>query len=640
MAVGSIASVSISAYSTYINVQFVKPANTTKFVISVTPPVPLAAHTQTFSSSAATGTTLTFKFTSGITPGNKYSVSVTPYNGSIAGTPRPYYNSNTGNTVKTPSTTTSSTTSTTFSSTTATTTTQQTGPITPKTNTGSVANGATSSKSSAALPSTPNPGQADSPPSDLNAPGRIRQKIENLEPNTPYSIKVRAETTDVSGNIVYSEWSPSFNIVTPGYASDGNNFQTIMNNADIQMGGGSLYAGDFAGSTGVINVVEDEISGTGIILNQSGLAGINNGVKEFYIDSATGNAYFAGTIAATIIQSTSYSGVTDGSEYSNNGMAINLNNGSITSEQFRIDTQGNAYFGGDVSGSLYGVQTLGQYISATAQNSANGKNTVYYRIGTTETSSKAPDGNTYYITQGNGSTGPSSGFPSGPLTGQAGIDGDTWFAYNVSKHVIAQYTYSSSSGGWVQTKVEGLTIANIDAGAITSGTISASIEIRSPNIYGGLIVGGKFQTSNNAGRIEIGNTNYQDTIVFRNYTGSIGGTLSPFFDDSGVNGLIIHSGSSPTTNTEGATNGVAMTWVGRDFWNVQYKNNVPLIDMQYNLLRTRNHIGIAYNGAFGFPSYGSSSNGPSMRNIDFGATGTTTPTGYYNVGQGDIYLGY
>jgi hypothetical protein len=644
MAVGSIVKVSVSVYSTYVNVQFAKPANTTKFVVQTTGASGfyLAPQLNTFTSSAATGTVLTYKII-GLVPGNKYYLSVTPYNGSQIGTPRPYYNSTTNNTFTTTKTTTSSTSSTTYNSYLPILGASSTGPVSTSSKTGTTANGGTSSKSSAAPSNTPNPLSPGSvegtPPYDLNAAGRITEKKEKLDPNTPYSIDVRAVSTDANGKPIYSAWSTKLNIITPGYASDGKNFQSINSNTDILLTGGSLYAGEFNESTGSVNVVTDEIVGTGIILNQSGLAGINNGEKQFYIDSSTGDAYFAGTVAATIIQSTSYSGVTDGTAFSSNGMAINLNNGSITSEQFRIDTQGNAYFGGDVSGSLYGVQTLGNYISATAQASASGKNTVYYRIGTTATSSRAPDGNTYYITEGSGTTGPSSGFPAGPITGQIAIDGDTWFAYNVNKRVIAQYTYSASSGGWIQTKVDGLVIANIDAGAITSGTISASIEIRSPNIVGGLIIGGKFQTSNNSGRIEIGNTNYQDTIVFRNYTGSTGATLSPFFDDSGVNGLIIHSGSSPTTNTQGATDGVAMTWVGRDYWTVQYKNNLALLDIQFNTLRTRNHYGEAKTNNSSSPSYGPSD--VRMRNIGYGNTGTTSPANdTTSVGNGDIYLGY
>jgi len=642
MAVGTIAKVSVSVYSTYVNVQFAKPANTTKFIIQVTDSAGfyLTPIYNTFTSSSATGTNLTYKV-SGLTPGHKYYLDVTPYNGSQVGTARPYYNSNTNNTFTTTKTITSSTPATTFSASSPTTGTSSTGPVSTSNKTGTTANGGTTNKSSAASSNTPNPGSVEAtPPYDLNAAGRIQEKIEKLDPNTPYSIDVRAVSTDADGKPIYSEWSTKLNLITPGYATDGKNFQSINSNTDILLTGGSLYAGEFTGSTGSANVVTDEIFGTGIILNQSGLAGINDGKKQFYIDASTGDAYFAGTIAATIIKSTNYSGVTDGTAFSSNGMAINLNNGSITSEQFRIDTQGNAYFGGDVSGSLYGVQTLGNYISATAQASASGKNTIYYRIGTTTTSSRAPDGNTYSITEGSGTTGPSSGFPVGPITGQTAIDGDTWFAYNVNKRVIAQYTYSSSSGGWIQTKVDGLVIANIDAGAITSGTIYASIEIRSPNIVGGLIIGGRFQTSNNAGHIEIGNTNYQDTIVFKNYNGAIGATLAPFVDESGTDGLIIHSGSSPTTNTEGSTNGVAMQWIGRDYWTVQYKNNIPLLDIQFNSLRTRKHFGYAYTvNNSNTPEYGPSD--ARMRNIGYGNTGTTSPNNdTVYAGNGDIYLGY
>lgn len=59
----------------------------------------------------------------------------------------------------------------------------------------------------------------------------------------------------------------------------------------------------------------------------------------------------ADNIVTGAIKSSGYSGVTDGSAYSTTGTCLNLANGSITSKKFRIDSAGNAYFSGAVSGS-------------------------------------------------------------------------------------------------------------------------------------------------------------------------------------------------------------------------------------------------------------------------------------------------
>lgn len=83
------------------------------------------------------------------------------------------------------------------------------------------------------------------------------------------------------------------------------------------------------------------------------------------------------------------------------------------------------------------------YITANAaQTSANGKNTIHYSTGTP------------------GST--------------ANQVGDIWYQYDGSNHVIAQW---SGAGGtsWTSTKLSGLVLTNLDAGSITTGTISSIV---------------------------------------------------------------------------------------------------------------------------------------------------------------------
>lgn len=96
----------------------------------------------------------------------------------------------------------------------------------------------------------------------------------------------------------------------------------------------------------------------------------------------------------------------------------------------------------------YDTAVAANTAASTAQATANGKNKVTY-------STSAP-----------GST--------------ANAAGDIWFQYGTSApnvgRIIAQY---SGAGGtsWTQTTVSGLVIANIDAGSITTGTLSVALGI-------------------------------------------------------------------------------------------------------------------------------------------------------------------
>ena len=53
-----------------------------------------------------------------------------------------------------------------------------------------------------------------------------------------------------------------------------------------------------------------------------------------------------GKITTGILKNSAHSGVLDGSTFSTSGTAINLNNGTITSPKFRINSQGDAFFTG------------------------------------------------------------------------------------------------------------------------------------------------------------------------------------------------------------------------------------------------------------------------------------------------------
>jgi len=96
----------------------------------------------------------------------------------------------------------------------------------------------------------------------------------------------------------------------------------------------------------------------------------------------------------------------------------------------------------------YATAVAANTAASTAQATANGKNKVTY-------STSAP-----------GST--------------ANTAGDIWFQYGTSApnvgRIIAQYMGAGGTS-WTQTTVSGLVVANIDAGSITTGTLSVALGI-------------------------------------------------------------------------------------------------------------------------------------------------------------------
>ena len=86
-----------------------------------------------------------------------------------------------------------------------------------------------------------------------------------------------------------------------------------------------------------------------------------------------------GKITTGIIRNSTQSGPSDGSDYSTSGMAINLNNGTITAKQFRVDASGNAFFLGTLSSgislsapSITGGSITGASVTVTAAITSSG----------------------------------------------------------------------------------------------------------------------------------------------------------------------------------------------------------------------------------------------------------------------------
>jgi hypothetical protein len=312
MAVGILGGLKVQAYASYINITFSRPENCTKIIFTLDPQIgngPSITRTYYPPSNVGPGTQIIYMF-DGLSANQTYKLSGRPYNGSTAGTIRTYSNSNSkpiANTIVMPYS------KTIYSSPYDPTSGNMPDIFAPTSSAssatlGNVENGGTMAASPAASSKVQNaldavsnstPGSTNSTkPSDLNAPGRIRLPVSGLNPNQTYDITVRAETTEADGNLITSLYSVKLNVTTPGFAADGTNHTTVNSNTDTQISGGSIFAGSFPSNVGLIDVSTGTTTGTGVILNKTGLAGFNNGTKEFYINALTGKAYFAGTVTA------------------------------------------------------------------------------------------------------------------------------------------------------------------------------------------------------------------------------------------------------------------------------------------------------------------------------------------------------
>ena len=253
---------------------------------------------------------------------------------------------------------------------------------------------------------------------------RISKKITNLQPGVTYTILVRAKK-----NGLYSDYV-SKTFTTPDTDHSGNNFTLSNKNTDIQLLGGGFAASSetnpFPINIGKIDITQNTIagSGTGVIMNQYGIAGFKAGTKQFSLSASTGDAYFAGTLSASAITSgggalssdlanyasiaslTAYatkaglgttgyttihggnittgtiisSGYINGSDpyFSNNGTGINLDSGTFRSPNFGIKSDGSVKFkgaitsGSTITGSDFKTDSSGSYINILTNSTAFG----------------------------------------------------------------------------------------------------------------------------------------------------------------------------------------------------------------------------------------------------------------------------
>jgi hypothetical protein len=169
----------------------------------------------------------------------------------------------------------------------------------------------------------------------------------------------------------------------------------------------------------------------------------------------------------------------------------------------------------DTNGAFIYSEEEGDYVEikdATAQASADGKNTIYRQ-------DSQPSGGTY-------------------------VTGDVWFDTDDDNKI---YRYNSATTTWVGFTLGNNALASISANKITAGTIDASVitvsNLDAGNITTGTLTGRTIRTAASGRRVEVDASN--NALSFYNAAGTALGHIRPADDYSGV---IISSGGSATTS--------------------------------------------------------------------------------------------
>lgn len=138
--------------------------------------------------------------------------------------------------------------------------------------------------------------------------------LHSVPPGNNVVVLVRAVQVGPAG-ATYSDYS-SLPYASPTTGASGGTITTSNSSTNIQLVGGSLFAvgssaTQFPSATGTqqffnpLDLTRTPLvlsSGTGVILNQYGLAAYKAGTPEFVLDAVTGKAYFAGNLTAGTIK--------------------------------------------------------------------------------------------------------------------------------------------------------------------------------------------------------------------------------------------------------------------------------------------------------------------------------------------------
>jgi hypothetical protein len=125
--------------------------------------------------------------------------------------------------------------------------------------------------------------------------------VAKLQPGQTYNLAVRNETTTGNSDYVVVQYT------VPSTDASGSSTTVYNNGQDLRLQGGSIFATTTGSdalpkSLGKIDIMNSAPSGTGIIINQYGVAAFKNGVPEFRLNAQTGAATFSGTVQAGSIQ--------------------------------------------------------------------------------------------------------------------------------------------------------------------------------------------------------------------------------------------------------------------------------------------------------------------------------------------------
>ena len=222
-----------------------------------------------------------------------------------------------------------------------------------------------------------NAGSVDIQPSSSKVT-RLTKTIPNLQPGVTYTVLVRANK-----NGQYSDYA-SKTFTTPNADKSGNNFTVSNTNTDIQLLGGGFAASStahpFPINIGKIDITQNTIagSGTGVIMNQYGIAGFQNGTKKFSLSASSGDSYFSGTISGGTINGTYITG-----GYGSFTGSITASSGYIANFTINTDTLVSTHNILDQNQQLVSTNTIGIYNATQALLNYSGgikiKNDAAYR---------------------------------------------------------------------------------------------------------------------------------------------------------------------------------------------------------------------------------------------------------------------
>jgi hypothetical protein len=179
----------------------------------------------------------------------------------------------------------------------------------------------------------------------------LATQVVNATPGSTITILVRAVNASGSSDFATLQYR------VPSVSASGGNLGGTNSATDIQLTGGSLFAGTFGTNVGLIDPATASVAGSGVILNQYGISGYATGSKKFYIDSRTGNAFFSGDITGS---TGTFSGSITASSGSIGGWTINPNTLTSSTNNVTLDSTGAISIGS--GSSIFKADVYGIYL--------------------------------------------------------------------------------------------------------------------------------------------------------------------------------------------------------------------------------------------------------------------------------------